>query len=194
MSGFKKIFFLVLIISLGLLASSDAYKVSDLEFKDIFKRGSVELSLRGAGLKKFSSIRIAAAAFYLKKDVDTKDALADVSKAIEIIFLQNIPAIELQRAMTKGIRLNVSQKEFNKLLPSNDILNAYYPSVKKMDRMQITYVAGKGTILEVNGVVKGAIPGADFGRAFFSIWLGQRPVDPFFKKILLGKVKQRNVD
>ena len=93
MSGFKKIFFLVLIISLGLLASSDAYKVSDLEFKDIFKRGSVELSLRGAGLKKFLSIRIAAAAFYLKKDVDTKDALADVSKAIEIIFLQNIPAI-----------------------------------------------------------------------------------------------------
>ncbi len=194
MSGFKKVFFLVLIISLGLLASSDAYKVSNLEFKDTFKRGPVELSLRGAGLKKFLSIRIAAAALYMKKDVDAKDVLNDVAKAIEIIFLQNIPAVELQRAMTKGIRLNVSQNEFDKLSPSIDILNSYYPSVKKMDRMQITYVPGKGTILEVNGVVRGSVPGADFGRAFFSIWLGQRPVDPFFKKILLGKVKQRNVD
>ncbi len=192
MVRFRRILFFIFILFLGILPSSDAYKVSNLEFQDVFKRGPVELSLRGAGLKKFLSVRVAAAALYLKKDTDAKDILKDIPKSLEVIFLQNIPAIELQRATTKGIRLNISDQEFERLSPRIDILNSYFPSVKKMDRIQMTYLPGKGTIIEVNGVVEGVIPGIDFGGDFFAIWVGDKPVDPFMKKVLLGKIKQRD--
>ncbi len=190
----RTIIFLFFLFSLLIMPNSHAYKLSNLEFKDTFKRGAVELSLRGAGLKKFLSIRVAAAALYLKKETDANDILKDIPKSLEIIYLQNIPEIELQRATTKGIRLNVSQKEFEKLSPRIDMLNSYYPSVRKMDRIQVSYIPAKGTIIEVNGVVKGTVPGDDFGRAFFSIWVGDKPVDPLIKKLLLGKIKQRNID
>ncbi len=190
----RTVIFLFFLFSFLIIPGSQAYKLGNLEFKDTFKRGPIELSLRGAGLKKFLSIRVAAAALYLKKETDTKDILKDIPKSIEIIYLQNIPEIELQRATTKGIRLNVSEKEFEKLSPRIDMLNSYYPSVRKMDRIQVSYIPAKGTIIEVNGVVKGIVPGADFGRAFFSIWVGDKPVDPLIKKFLLGKNKQRNID
>lgn len=177
-------------ILLGLLPGSGAYEVSNLEFKETFKRGAVELSLQGTALKKFLSLRVAAAGLYLKKGTKPKDILTDVPKSLEIIYLQNIPALELQRATTKGFRLNVSQKEFKNLLPRIDILNFSYPDVKKMDRIQVSYIPGRGTIVEINGEVKETIPGADFGRAFFSIWFGDRPVDPLIKKVLLGKAKK----
>ena len=173
-------------------ALANAYKVENLEFKDTFNRGSVELSLRGAGLKKFLSIRVAAAALYLKQDADAKDILKDIPKSLEVIYLQNIPDVELQNATTKGIRLNVSEKEFKVLSSNIDLLNTYYPSVRKMDRIRVTYIPGKGTIVEVNGAVKGTVPGADFGRAFFSIWVGNRPVDARIKQIIMGKFKKNS--
>jgi hypothetical protein len=47
-------------------------------------------------------------------------------------------------------------------------------------------VPQRGTTLTLNGVDLGTIPGADFARAVFSIWLGERPIDRGFKRALLG--------
>jgi hypothetical protein len=37
-----------------------------------------------------------------------------------------------------------------------------------------------------NNILEGKIPGLEFKKAFFGIWLGQNPVDDDLKKSLLG--------
>ncbi|MCA9399535.1 MAG: chalcone isomerase family protein, partial [Candidatus Omnitrophica bacterium] len=54
------------------------------------------------------------------------------------------------------------------------------------DRIQITYLPEEGVTVFVNGERKGAVEGEDFARAFFSIWLGDHPVDKKMKLVLLG--------
>lgn len=170
--------------------SVEAFKISNVTFPDFYSHGEEKLHLRGAGLKKFLTIRVVAVGLYLPKNVASKDVLTDVPKRIEVVYLQNIPSTELKRATTEGIRDNVSAKEFEKLMPQIEELNAFYPSVNKMDRIQVTYTPGQGILVEVNGKPKGFIKGNELGRAFFAIWVGDNPVDPRIKQLLLGVSRQ----
>jgi hypothetical protein len=47
-------------------------------------------------------------------------------------------------------------------------------------------VPGKGVVVEVKGHVETTIPGADFARALFAIWLGPEPPNTALKEGLLG--------
>jgi hypothetical protein len=48
------------------------------------------------------------------------------------------------------------------------------------------YLPDEGTTLSRNGESLGSIPGDDFARAVFSIWLGANPIDKNFRDLLLG--------
>jgi hypothetical protein len=63
---------------------------------------------------------------------------------------------------------------------------------KKNDVWTYIYIPGKGTEVYVNdgaaNKLMGVIPGLDFKKALFSIWLGENPpVGNSLKKELLGK-------
>ena len=128
-----------------------------------------------------------AVGLYVPLSVKEKDVLSDVPKSLDVIYFQPIPNIELSKATTKGIKLNVTADEFKAMEERVAEINSFYPTVKPMDRIRVTYVPGQGTTVAVNGDVKGTIPGADLGRAFFAIWVGKRPVDQWMKKSLLGQ-------
>jgi len=61
------------------------------------------------------------------------------------------------------------------------------PTSAREEAIVFTYAPGRGVSVEVKGQVKGVIPGDDFARALFSIWLGPKPPDPDLKSGLLGK-------
>jgi hypothetical protein len=58
--------------------------------------------------------------------------------------------------------------------------------VKTGQRLTFTRLPGTGVQVDVNGVVKGTIPGDDFARALLTIWLGANPPNPEIKSGLLG--------
>jgi hypothetical protein len=66
-----------------------------------------------------------------------------------------------------------------------DKFNAMIPDVKEGDQIEMTYVAGKGTIVTAKGTEKGVIEGKDFADALFSVWLGPNPVQEDLKKAVL---------
>jgi hypothetical protein len=41
--------------------------------------------------------------------------------------------------------------------------------------------------VEINGRTAGTIPGVDFKRALFAIWLGDKPADRTLKEGMLGE-------
>ncbi|MEJ2519407.1 MAG: chalcone isomerase family protein [Desulfuromonadales bacterium] len=54
------------------------------------------------------------------------------------------------------------------------------------DRYRLIYRPGTGTELRLNDRRLGTIPGDDFAVAYFSLWLGEQPIDKRFRDRLLG--------
>lgn len=182
---------LTAVLVLSVLQTSEAFKIGRIVFEDRYAKGGLDLALRGAGLKKFLTIKVVAVGLYLPGNIRSEDVLSDIPRRLEVVYLQNIPSVELRRATTEGIRDNVTEKEFIDLTSRIEKMNALYPNVNRLDRIQVTYIPGKGTTVEVNGDFRGSITGEDFGRAFFAIWVGDKPVDPRIKQLILGHSRQK---
>lgn len=181
----RKLF--IIFILLICIPSSWAYQVASLDFAENQKVGNSLLPLRGAGLKKFFGIQIVAVALYLPKGISSTAVLSDCPKRLEVVYLQNIPKEELQRATAKGVRLNVSKSEYQELDPKIKAINSKYVDVRKGDKIVVNYLPGIGLQVSVNQEKKGIIGGAHIARAFFAIWLGDHPVDANMKISLLGE-------
>ncbi len=181
-----KVLIIIALFLLSGIQSSWAYKVGSLDFSENEKVGDSLLPLRGAGLKKFLGIQIVAVALYLPEGVPSKDVLSDCPKRLEVVYLQNIPKEELQRATSKGVRINVSKTEYQDLEPKIRGVNDKYVDVRKGDKIVVDYLPGLGLQVTVNQENKGIIKGADIARAFFAIWVGDHPVDANMKDSLLG--------
>ena len=103
-----------------------AYKVGPVDFTETQNVGDVLLSLRGAGLKKFLGIQIVAVALYMPQDVSSKNVLSNCPKSLEVVYLQNIPKEELDRATIKGVKINVFKEEYQLLEPKIKAVNDKY--------------------------------------------------------------------
>ncbi len=156
-------------------------------FDTTFKTDTETLSLSGVGVLKYLGfIRIYNGAFYLPQGVKGKDALLDVPKRLEVEYLRSFKAEDFGTATIAGMRKNVDPDTFTRLESRIDKHNRLYPDIKNGDRVSLTYSPSVGTEVAVNGVTKGIIPGADFAKALFSLWLGDKPFDASFKRALLG--------
>jgi hypothetical protein len=187
----KKLMKLIIGFFLLLATTSNAcaaYKVGPTEFAEEYKADSSTLKLRGAGLKKFLGIQVVTVALYLPEGTASKDALLDSPKRLEVVYLQNIPKKELQRATIKGIRINTTVEEYAALEGRIKLINDAYTNVKKGDRIAVTYLQ-HGLKITVNGVDRPIVGGDDIGWAFFAIWIGEHPVDAVMKNVLLGGKK-----
>jgi len=179
---------LLLILLVFFLASPcGAVTLGPAQFNESWQKGPFKMRLIGAGLKKFLAVKVVAAGFYLPEDASSEQALEDIPKRLEMVYLQNIPRVELQRATLQGIRKNVTAREFRKLRDRIDQINAQYPNVRPGDRISVTYLPGRGTLIDVNGSARAVIQGEDFAQAFYAIWVGKRPVDRRIKEYLLGE-------
>ncbi len=128
--------------------------------------------------------RVYTAALYRIPDHNPKDVLADEPRRLEIRYLRKISREQLISAgddllgqMHPPATLTSIQKELN-------TINAWYQDVGPGDRYALTYIPGTGTELSLNGTALGTVPGADFARIYFSIWLGTPHPYPAFRDTL----------
>ena len=74
-----------------------------------------------------------------------------------------------------------SDSNFNKLV-------SWMEPIDKGKQLVFTYVPGTGTIVEVNGVAKGTLPGKATADAIVATWIGPKPgPGDDFKKEVLGR-------
>ncbi len=58
--------------------------------------------------------------------------------------------------------------------------------LKEVFDQHILYIPGKGTAVVINGINQGFVPGYEFKKAVFTIWLGNDSALPKLKDALLG--------
>jgi len=181
---------IILFLSLGLFLflfqpcySAVIYKT---EFPDNYDIGSIKLKLRGGGVKKYLGFKVWVSCIYLEDEVDSLEALSDVPKKLEIEYLLKIPGAEIAKATEVGLENNLSKEAYRNLEEKINLVNSLWPNVKKGDNYDVTYMPGEGTSFIFNGKLQKVIEGKDFAAAFFSIWIGEKPIDKKLRKQMLN--------
>jgi len=146
------------------------------------------LHLTGAGVLRYLVfIKAYAGALYLPASVAAEDALEAVPKRLMLSYFRAIKGEDFAKATRKKIADNVTAGQAKRLESRVDLLAEMYRDVQPGDRYALTYLPGEGTELALNGERLGIIPGDDFARALFSIWLGEEPFDGKLKRQLLDR-------
>ena len=170
-----------------LAASASAAEVAGVKVPDSVEVEGKTLKLNGAGLRKKVVFKVYVAALYLGNP--TKDAGTVVSsdelKSMRLHILRTLEAAKITEAISEGFERN-SKAQMGSLKTRLDRFNAMFPNVVEGDEIAMTYVPGKGTIVNAKGAEKGVIEGKDFADALFSVWLGGNPAQEDLKKALLG--------
>jgi len=143
------------------------------------------MRLHGGAKLRWFLFDVYVAGLYLPPDVEPSRVLDDVPKRIEFHYLVSIDGKDFGPAGEKILRRGLSEEALAPLADRLARIRAAYRDVEPGDRYALTYVPGRGTELSMNGQPILTIEGADFARAYFSIWLGEKPLDDGFRKNLL---------
>ncbi|HSO20117.1 MAG TPA: chalcone isomerase family protein [Desulfosarcina sp.] len=165
----------------------NSVSVDNVTFDRRIAVGNVLLELMGAGVLRYMGfIKAYAGALYALPDATPRTILSDTPKRLEVEYFHALKGDDFGPATYKGLVKNLSPEEIDRLRPRIDHHNSLYVDVQPGDRYSLTYIPGAGTELALNGTPLGIVEGADFAAAIFSLWLGQNPYDPRFKRALLG--------
>ena len=146
------------------------------------------LTLVGSGTLKYKGIiKVYDAALYMEKTGMAEHALEDVAKRIAVEYRVSTKQARFHKAGYDVLQKAYSKDDLAGIKERLDRLNGWYDDARKGERCAITYIPGRGTLLTVNGEDRGWIPGADFARMYFSIWLGDPCASKSLRKDLLSE-------
>lgn len=172
-----------------LAATAPARQVAGVNMPDRMQVAGKTLVLNGMGIRKatFLKVKVYVAGLYL--EARSKDAATIIrstqQKRLVLQFTRDVTRDQITEAWTEGFTKNAG-KALPSLKPRIAQLNGWMPNLRERDSLTFTYVPATGVEVRVNGAVKGTIPGDDFARALWSIWLGNEPPNEDLKTGLLG--------
>ena len=147
------------------------------------------LTLNGLGLRQATilKVNVYVAALYVAKVSSDPHALlgSNTPKALILHFLRNVGDDDLTKAWEEGFAHN-AKEQLAALQERIAMLKGWMADMQTGQRLLFVHTPGAGLQVEVNGTVKGTIPGDDFATAFLSIWLGAHPPNPGLKSGLLS--------
>jgi hypothetical protein len=167
-------------------ATPGAIRIEHATFAATVVAGETPLRLHGAGLLRWGFfVKVYAAALYVA-DGPRFDPRADSARRLELTYFVPFDADDLRGAADHVLRQNFTPEALAPLRERIDALHRSYVNVRSGDRVTITYVPGRGTELSLNGKALAVVEGADFARAYFAIFLGEKPIDVGLRRKLLG--------
>ena len=177
----------VLLVFLLAVSSAEGARIEGVLFDDTVQIDQTRFYLQGTALLRYMVVlKGYVGAFYLPENIDPRRALEDVPRHLVLEYFHAISAVQFAKATRVTIAENLTAEERRRLAPAIDRLADAYRDVSPKDRYALTYFPGQGTRLSLNDKTLTVIPGADFSRAVFSIWIGPHPIDRSFRDRVLG--------
>ena len=150
------------------------------------------LKLNGVGIRtKFWSDVYTQALYLTFLSKDSDEIINSDTKMAMILNITSplVTAKKFSKSLNNGIKKVLGENNWMKFKPELDLLDATINAEKivENDIFNLIYNDTDQSIWIIkNGVVKGKIPGFEFKKAFFSIWLSNKPVNEKLKQNLLG--------
>lgn len=182
------------ILLTGLLlasVSASALEVADVKLDDTVQVGAQTLVLNGAGVRNKWMFKVYVGALYLpQKQVSAEAVLGEAREyRVALHMLRGLGSRKLYEAFDEAIMANHSPAELAALEAELKQMAAIFDlmsEAKQGDVITLDHSSASGTRIGVNGVTRGTIAGAAFGRALLRIWLGDKPAQESLKKAMLG--------
>lgn len=176
------------VLSLFLTLPVGAATLAGVTLPDKADAGGQALVLNGLGLRSKLFIKVYVGGLYLpQKEKSAAAVLAgDTPRRMVMHFLYSVSKDQMCDAWKEGLEQNTPKasadvkKEFQTLC-------SWMEPIPKGHELVLTYVPGTGTTVEVNGKVKGTLPGKPTADAIVNTWIGPDPgPGEDFKKAVLG--------
>jgi hypothetical protein len=163
--------------------------VKGVTFPDTVEIGGHDCRLNGVGVRTKFIVSVYLGALYLATPAaDGAAAIAaDEPKRTVLHFVHSkVEAEKIREAWREGFAANAGAALPQLTERLERFAGWFDEDLLKGERIEVTYVPGKGTEVSIKGKVRGTIEGADFMRALWSVWLGEQPVDGGLKKGMLA--------
>lgn len=176
------------LLALTLALPAGAGTLAGVTLPDKADAGGQTLVLNGLGLRSKLFIKVYVGGLYLpQKEKNAATVLSgDTPRRMVMHFLYSVNKDQMCDAWKEGLEQNTPKapadvkKEFATLC-------SWMEPIPKGHELVLTYVPGTGTTVEVNGKVKGTLPGKATADAVVATWIGPDPgPGQDFKKAVLG--------
>jgi Chalcone isomerase-like len=171
------------------IGTAQARQCKGITFPEHVPVGGGDLTLNGLGMRKatFLKVNVYVGALYVAHPSHDPQPLIDPASPAELIlhFVRSVGVGDLRDAWKEGFE-KVAKDQLPALQARIATLNSWMSGMETGQRLTFTRLPGTGVQVDVNGVVKGVIPGDDFARALMTIWLGPNPPNSELKSGLLG--------
>ncbi len=128
------------------------------------------------------------AALYTTPGATPEDVLAyRVPVKLQFHYLREIERGIILRSADRMLEKNLTGEEYARIAERVERIDAAYTTVGPGDTSALAFKPGAGTTLFINGEEKTNIPGDDFARLYFRIWLGEKPINRDLKRGLLSE-------
>jgi hypothetical protein len=176
----------VFIVLAGLSARAG---VREGTFENTMTVGDTVLARAGAGSLSRWFIKGCDIALFVAKGTKKSEVLDDRARALEFSYYVGIEAEQFATAAWDTLKKNFRESELKERKRDIDKLHTFYRTVESGDRYRLVYEPGAGTTLFLNEKKLGTVKGQEFARTYFSVWLGEVPIDRGLKKRLTGGLK-----
>jgi len=178
---------IVVFLLLSVVCIASAEKVGAVRLPDTLTVDGTQLILNGAGMRTKVIINVYAGGLYLPEKMSDAARIIEADKpmAIKMHFVRKVDNRSIIDAWNTGFK-NSADEGYDTTQSKRDRFNGVFSSdIEKDGIYDVEYVPGKGVTVSIDGTEKATIPGFDFKKAVFAIWLGQTPADGKLKKKML---------
>jgi hypothetical protein len=177
-----------LLVAMTFGATAEARVVGGANFPEQIEAQGRVLALSGAALQKRLWFELYSIGLYMEQPAPSAEAVLDAEqvKQIQMHILRNLPADHVRKALHDGFRRSAG-RQFAHLLPRLQQMLGAIQNVNKGERIVLTWVPGEGTHMASSSGPTLLIPGEDFARTLFSIWLGRDSDTPHLREKMLGR-------
>lgn len=160
-----------------------------VSFPEQVQAGGGTLKLNGLGLRQATMFKVdvyVAALYVAQPSADANAILeSDSPKELTLQFVRDVGRADLSKGWDEGFENN-AKSQIPALKQRIETFKGMMTDMKTGEQLRFLHKPGAGTQVAVKGAVKDTIPGDDFARALFSIWLGPKPPNEDLKAGLLG--------
>lgn len=181
----------LLAITTALASSSPvahAAVIAGVAMPDTVRTEEGLLTLNGVALYSKFGMKVLVAGMWLdhrERDPD-KILTSDLPRRYVSRFLRHVSAQRVCKELKKGLEANTPGAS-PQVREQFAVLCSWTQDFEAGDEITVTYMPGKGSLVEINGVRKGALIGKGFADAYFGCAIGPKPgLGGKFRKRLLG--------
>ncbi|ANH60934.1 chalcone isomerase family protein [Dokdonia donghaensis] len=185
-----KKYLLALVAVCSLTFSQAQTVVGDATLPNTMTVEGTDLVLNGAGMREKVIFDLYAGGLYLASKKSDAAAIvnADETMAMKLDIVSGmVSSKKMIGAVDDGFDASMNGDTSSLDAQITKFKGFFSDKIVKTNVFDIAYVKGKGTVVSKNGKEVGMIPGLEFKKALFGIWLGSNPADDDLKEAMLGK-------